>query len=52
MDLAPSGLLFDTSTSMGEAVSTSVSALMQTRGLCLWIELSRDADTQADSITI
>lgn len=29
--------LFDTSTSMGEAVSTSAGVLMQTRGLRLWI---------------
>lgn len=44
--------LFDTSTSMGEAVSTSVGVLMQTRGLRLWIKLFRDADTQANSTTI
>ena len=33
-------------------VSTPASALMQTRALRLWTELSRDADTQADSKTI
>lgn len=37
---------------MGEAVSTSVDALMQTRGSRLWIKLFRDADTQANSLTI
>lgn len=52
MALARSDYLFDTSTSMGEAVSTSMGVLMQTRGLRLWIKLFKDADTQANSITI
>lgn len=52
MALAWSDYLFDTSTSMGEAVSTSMGVLMQTRGLRPWIKLFRDADTQANSITI
>lgn len=36
----------------GEAISTSMAVLMQTRGLRLWIKLFRDDDTQANSITI
>lgn len=52
MALAWSDYLFDTSTSMGEAVSTSAGVLMLTGGLRPWIKLFRDADVQPNSITI